>query len=245
MFLTFKFRDAAPLCIALALILVLFLLPEYPAAVDGDAAQSVFAENERVLIIDAGHGGADGGAVAADGTVESGINLAIARRLESMAGLFGVETLMTRTSEDIDYPESADTVGKMKSADQAARVKLINSVPDGVLISIHQNYYPDPRPSGAQVLYAATDGSRELGELTHEAIVSNLCPDNRRVASPVDKDIYIMRSAKCPAILVECGFISNEQELSLLLDGTYQTKLAAVLLTSYLQYESASETMRV
>ena len=82
MFVTFKFRDAAPLCIALALILVLFLLPEYPAVSNDETAQSVFAENERVLIIDAGHGGADGGAVAADGTVESVINLAIAQKLE-------------------------------------------------------------------------------------------------------------------------------------------------------------------
>ena len=245
MFVTFKFRDAAPLCIALALILVLFLLPEYPAVSNDETAQSVFAENERVLIIDAGHGGEDGGAVAADGTVESVINLAIAQKLEALAGLFGIETLMTRTSEDIDYPDSADTVGKMKRADQNARVQLINSVPDGVLISIHQNFYPDPRPSGAQVLYAATDGSKELGEITHEAIVSALCPDNRRVASPVDEDIFLMRSAKCPAILVECGFISNETELSMLLSDTYQTKLAAVLLTSYMQYEAASETMRV
>ncbi len=77
---------------------------------------------------------------------------------------------MTRESEDIALPESADTIGKMKRADQTARVKLINSVPDGVLISIHQNYYPDPRPSGAQVLYAATDGSRELGEISPQAI---------------------------------------------------------------------------
>lgn len=244
MFLTFKFREALPLCIALALILVLFLLPEYPASDAGEAV-TVFAPDEPVLIIDAGHGGADGGAVAADGSVESGLNLAVARKLEALAGLFGVETVMTRDSEDIAYPEGADTVAKMKSADQNARIKLINSVPDGVLISIHQNYYPDPRPSGAQVLYAATEGSMELGELMHASIVESLCPENRRVASPVDEDIYLMRSVHCPAVLVECGFISNASELSKLQSGTYQTKLAAVMLASYLQYEAAAETMRV
>ena len=169
----------------------------------------------------------------------------MARWLEALAGLFGVETVMTRESEDIDYPEEADTVSKMKQADQNARVKLINSVPDGVLISIHQNYYPDSRPSGAQVLYAATDGSQELGELAHGAITSALCPDSRRVAAPISRDIFLMRSVKCPAILVECGFISNAGELEKLRSGTYQTKLAALLLTSYLQYRSAAETMRV
>lgn len=244
MFVTFKFKDAIPLCVALMLIFVVFLLPEYPVS-EREEAVSVFAAGEQVLIIDAGHGGVDGGAVAADGSVESTINLAIARRLEALAGLFGVETVMTRESEDIDYPEDADTVSKMKQADQNARVKLINSVPDGVLISIHQNYYPDSRPSGAQVLYAATDGSQELGELAHGAITSALCPDSRRVAAPISRDIFLMRSVKCPAILVECGFISNAGELEKLRSGTYQTKLAALLLTSYMQYRSAAETMRV
>ena len=242
MFLTFKFRDAAPLCIALTLILVVFLLPEYPVP-DTAEAVSVFSENEPVLIIDAGHGGADGGAVAADGSVESVINLSIAGRLEAMAGLFGVETLMTRESEDIDYPDGADTISKMKRADQNARVQLINSVPNGVLISIHQNFYPDSRPSGAQVLYATTDGSSELGEIAHTAITESLCPDSRRVAAPISRDIYLMRNVHCPAILVECGFISNAAELQKLQSGPYQTKLAALLLTSYLQYEGASETM--
>ena len=242
MFLTFRFRDALPLCAAFLLILVVFLLPEYPAARDGEAV-SVFSESGPVLVIDAGHGGADGGAVAADGSVESEINLAVALRLEALASLFGVETVMTRESEDIAYPESADTLAKMKSADQNARVSLVNSVPDGVLISIHQNYYPDSRPSGAQVLYAATDGSRELGEIAHAAITSALCPDSRRVAAPISRDIYLMRSVHCPAILVECGFISNSAELEKLQDGAYQTKLAALLLTSYLQYMAASETM--
>ena len=188
MFVTFKFKDAIPLCVALMLIFVVFLLPEYPVS-EREEAVSVFAAGEPVLIIDAGHGGADGGAVAADGSVESAINLAIARRLEALAGLFGVETVMTRESEDIDYPEEADTVSKMKQADQNARVKLINSVPDGVLISIHQNYYPDSRPSGAQVLYAATDGSQELGELAHGAITSALCPDSR---------LFPIRQIRCP-----------------------------------------------
>ena len=244
MFVTFKFRDAVPLCAAMLLILATFLLPEYPGT-EPEEAVSVFSAEGPVLIIDAGHGGADGGAVAEDGTVESSINLAIAQKLELLSGLFGVETVMTRESEDIAYPDEADTIAKMKRADQNARVNLINSIPDGVLISIHQNYYPDSRPSGAQVLYAATDGSQELGEIAHTAITASLCPDSRRVAAPVSSEIYLMRSVHCPAILVECGFISNAEELLKLKNSVYQNEIAALLLTSYLQYESGAETMKV
>ena len=117
MFVTFKFRDAVPLCVALLLILATFLLPQYPGT-EPEEAVSVFSAEGPVLIIDAGHGGADGGAVAADGTVESSINLAIAQKLELLSGLFGVESVMTRESEDIAYPDEADTIAKMKRADQ-------------------------------------------------------------------------------------------------------------------------------
>ncbi len=243
MFLSFKLRDTLPLMATIILIAATFLLP--PFEVDDAAAAAVFAADggEGVLIIDPGHGGADGGAVAADGTAESGINLAVAQRLEGLAGLFGVETVMTRDGEEIEYPAEADTLSEMKSADQRARLELINSTPGGVLISIHQNYYPDPRPSGAQVFYADSEGSQALGEAAHALLVQTLCPQNRRVAAPAEERVYLMREASCPAILVECGFISNPEELRQLLSPQYQTKLAAVLLSAYLQRAPAADGM--
>ena len=243
MCLSFKLRDALPLMAAILLIAATFLLPPYEAY--EPPAVEAFSEDGCTLIIDAGHGGADGGAVAADGSVESEINLSIARRLDMLAGLVGINTVMTRESESIEYPENAATVREMKRADQKARIELINSVPSGVLISIHQNFYPDPGPSGSQVLYASTQGSRELGEATHGLLVSSLCPDNRRVAAPVDESIYLMRSVRCPAILVECGFISNANELAKLKSGEYQSKLAAVLLSAYTEFASAKDGMSV
>lgn len=200
-----------------------------------NAAQSAFSEEvpKPLLIIDAGHGGADGGAVAPDGTQESLINLAVALKLEAMANVFGLETLMTRTSEELPYPESAATIAEKKLWDQRRRIELINSTENAVMISIHQNYYPDSRPSGAQVLYGRVNGSQELGELSHELLNSSLCPDNRRVAAPVSENIFLMKNAKCCAVLVECGFMSNPDELKKLLDETYQNKLAAVLLAAY------------
>lgn len=194
---------------------------------------TAFAET---LVIDAGHGGADGGASTADGVCESTINLEIAQKLEAVAGLLGIDTVMTRETEEIAYPEEADTIAKKKVFDQKSRVSLINSVDEAVLISIHQNKYPDSRPNGAQALYGKPDGSMEFGELMHQNLTDCLCPDNRRVAAPISDDIYLMRSVECPSVLVECGFLSNPEEASKLQTKDYQIKLAVVLAASFIQF---------
>lgn len=188
------------------------------------------------LVIDAGHGGLDGGASAADGTLESAVNLEIARRAEALARLFGVRTVMTRDSEELDYPDESATIHAKKVWDQKTRVELINATENAVLLSIHQNKFPDARPSGTQVLYAKTEGSADFAELTHANLIACLCPENRRVAAPISDSIYLMKSVNCPAILVECGFLSNPTEAAKLKTGEYQTALATVLVASYLQY---------
>ena len=194
---------------------------------------TAFAET---LVIDAGHGGADGGASTDSGVCESTINLEIAQKLEAIACLLGVDTVMTRETDEIAYPESADTIAKKKVFDQKSRVKLINGVDNAVLISIHQNKYPDPGPSGAQALYGKVSGSMEFGELMHQNLTDCLCPGNRRVAAPISDDIYLMRSVECPSVLVECGFLSNPDEASLLQTKDYQIKLAVVLAASFIQF---------
>ena len=188
-----------------------------------------------VLIIDPGHGGEDGGAVAEDGTQEADLNLAIALRLRDLTALSGLDAVMTRSDARIDYPPEADTIAARKTADQRQRVKLIRAVPNGVLISIHQNFYPSEEPHGAQVLYAETDSSEVFGTRLHTMLVQSLDQENRRVAAPISKDIYLMRNVQCPAVLVECGFLSNPQELRRLQDPGYETKLSLIMLSSYLQ----------
>ncbi|MEG1789192.1 MAG: N-acetylmuramoyl-L-alanine amidase [Oscillospiraceae bacterium] len=237
MFLTVDLKKAWPALLAVPLIVFSLFWSD-------DAEETISANPpRRVLIIDAGHGGDDGGAVSPGGLVESGINLNIALRTDAIAGLYGLDTAMTRVSQDIAYPESATSISKRKKADQHARVELINSYPNAVLISIHQNFFPNPRPSGCQVLYAATDGSAKLGALTHGNLCAALCPDSRRLAIPVSEKIFLMRSIKCAGILVECGFLSNKNDAALLATPNYQTKISAVLLASYLQFEAQSYGM--
>lgn len=200
-------------------------------------AQEATAQTSAVhtLIIDPGHGGEDGGAVAADGTQEADVNLSISLRLNALARLCGIPTVMTRSSEHIDYPTDAGTIAARKTADQRQRVEIINQTPDGVLISLHQNWYPAALPHGAQVLYAKTDGSQEFGTILHEELIRQLDTDNRRVAAPISDDIYLMRNIHCAAVLVECGFLSNPNELSKLCNKDYQLKLSMVMLSTYLQ----------
>lgn len=196
---------------------------------------------ERTLIIDAGHGGEDGGAQSESGVLESDVNLEIALRMEALARFCGVPTKMTRVSREIDYPAELGKTAQRKAWDQKQRVALINATPNAVLISIHQNKYPDPRPHGPQILYAEGEDSKALGELAHELLTQSLCPENRRVAAPISREIYLTRAAKCPAILAECGFLSNQTEAALLVQPEYQTKIATVLLCAYLQYFEAGE----
>ncbi len=195
-------------------------------------------ETSPLLLIDAGHGGLDGGAVSADGVKESCINLSIAQRLCDLCRFLGVKTAMTRTDEELPYPSEAASIREKKVWDQHRRVELANSSEHAVLISIHQNLYPDPRPNGTQVIFAGTQSSAEFAALTHENLRQQLCPENRRVPVPANDNIYLLKRIKCPAILVECGFISNPEEARKLLSPDYQIGIAAVLCASYLQYVS-------
>ena len=190
---------------------------------------------DPVLIIDPGHGGEDGGAVAPDGTLEADLNLVIAQKLKTLASFCGVRTVLTRCDEHVDYPPDARTISARKTADQKQRVDLINSFSDSVLISIHQNWYPTDEPHGAQVLYSRSPGSESFGTLLHMKLVDQLDPDNRRVAAPISEDIFLMRNAQCPAVLVECGFLSNAEELSKLRNTDYQLKLSLLMLSAYFE----------
>lgn len=189
-----------------------------------------------VMIIDPGHGGRDGGAVSVTGTVESSINWVVSQRLWDMARFMGIPVIMTRTSEAINYPAELTTISACKKWDTRERTALINSVDNGVLVSIHQNFFPTPQPHGAQVLYASTESSQQLGRAMQEALAGALAPDNRRVATPAPKNNYILSHVQCPAILIECGFISNREEALLLESAGYQKKLAAVITAQFFQY---------
>jgi len=202
-----------------------------------DKAAASADDGMPVLVIDAGHGGVDGGAVAEDGTKESMLNLDIALRLRAISALYGVNYLMVR-SEDCSFTSGSDY---SEREELEKRVELIDSAEDSVYISIHQNCYPTGQPSGPQVMYARDDTSRRLGRIAQTNLVSQLDPENRRVAVPASEKLYICRNCSHSGILVECGFMSNMWDVQKLCSDAYQKAIAAVLAASYIQFCGGTE----
>ena len=188
------------------------------------------------IVIDPGHGGEDGGAIGLDGVRESRINLAVSLRMDSLLGLFGWPCVLTRMEESIEYPPDAVSVKKRKQADLERRVQLVNNLSDPVLISIHQNKYPDVGPQGAQVLYRDDADSICLAGFVQGRLKEALESDNVRPSVPISDSIYLMRKVCCPAILVECGFLSNPEESNLLRSSAYQTRLALCMACACAEY---------
>ena len=224
------------LCAAMLLLLSITVLSLSLRRTAVPAFSYTEMTTDEIIVLDAGHGGSDGGAVSADGTPEDDINLAIVLRLRDLFALMGRQTVLTRTGENsLADPDSA-TLRQEKVSDTKNRVTLINSVSNGHLISIHQNTLPGhPSVHGAQVFYGKVTDSDARAAAVQQALNSVVNVGNEKTAKPIGSDIYIMAHANCPAILVECGFLSNSAETRLLLSPEYQTKLAAAICCGYLQ----------
>ena len=182
------------------------------------------------VVIDPGHGGEDGGAVAADGTVESGLNLAIARRVRDLLTFAGVPTTVTREGDAAIYDPGSATLREKKVSDLHNRVALVNELPGAVLLSIHQNSLPSsPSTRGAQVFWNRQEGAEELASSIQEALNGAVNAGHEKKAAQVPSSVYLMKEITAPGVLVECGFLSNAAETEQLKDPAYQTKLAAAI----------------
>ena len=192
------------------------------------------------VVIDAGHGGEDGGAISVTGVHESKLNLEIALRLNDFLHLLGVRTVMIRTGDVSVYTEG-DTIAQKKVSDIRHRVAMVEQTPNALLVSIHQNQFQEAKYRGAQVFYARTDGSQTLAEQLQAQLAAQVDPNNHRACKQA-KDIYLMEHISCTAVLVECGFLSNSAEEALLRDAAYQKKLAAAVACTIFSYlEEADE----
>ena len=225
------------LCLAAALLAVWGLLTFALGRLDGliaPAVRPVSVTRAAPLILDAGHGGEDGGAVSVTGVPESRVNLEIVQKLRDTLALYGVDPVVLREEDVSLHDPEASTLREKKRSDLKNRVRAVEAVEGGTLLSIHQNSYPGSQYRGVQVFYAPTGGSRELAELLQTALREELQPDNDRQAKPIPESVYLMNHVSCPAVLVECGFLTNPEEEALLRDGGYQRQLAAVLAGAWL-----------
>lgn len=192
-------------------------------------------EKKPVLIIDAGHGGEDGGAVVGD-VLEKDINLDISYDTADLLKLFGFDVSMTRSSDNALTNEGKD-VKQRKYNDMKMRLDMYNSSADNVIISIHQNKFSSASSHGAQVFYSPNnENSLRLAESMRNSVVSMIQPDNERECKKAGKEIYLLKNTDNPAVIVECGFISNQNERKLLLEKSYQKKMALAVTTGFLDY---------
>ena len=197
-------------------------------------SESAPVEGRKCIIIDAGHGLPDGGAVSCTGVYECTINLEISQRLNDLLRLLGHDTKMLRTNGDSVYTEG-ETIGQKKVSDLKQRVRTVNETNNAILLSIHQNHYSDSRYSGAQMFYASTPGSKSLAEMLQQCFVTHLNKDNHRQIKQC-QGIYLMEHVNTTAVLVECGFLSNPREEALLRDAEYQKKICCVIASAMSNY---------
>lgn len=196
------------------------------------------AEQKAVtVVIDSGHGGIDPGKIAADGTLEKDINLAIALKLQQYLEAADITVIMTRTSDDGLYDPD---ISNKKVQDMKNRVSIINESDARLAVSIHQNSYSDSSIHGAQVFYYANgDSAKTLADILQNILVKDLDPDNHRQSKSNDS-YYLLKKTTCPTVIVECGFMSNPNEAALLNSASYQDRVAWVLHLGILQYLNKS-----
>ncbi len=236
MFFTFKKWTALYLATLLALFAIFAAILWQGAAVNASKNLSLAQDGGLVLVIDPGHGGFDPGAVAADGTAESRINLEVALQMEELARFLGVPTEMTRREDVSTESDPSAAVRQRKNSDLQNRVSQVNGVPGGVLVSLHQNSLPQvPSVTGAQVFYAGVPGSADLAAAVQEGL-NRTVNARAKESKAAGGGVYLLSHAEIPAILVECGFLSNSGETALLNTQSHQNRLAVTVLASVLDH---------
>lgn len=189
------------------------------------------------VIIDAGHGGEDGGTSSASGLVEKDVNLSIAKMLCEMLRANGINAVMTREDDRLLYDRNVDFQGRKKKLDHAARLNIMQKSENAIFVSIHMNSYQDPKYSGLQVWYSQNfSDSIALAEKVQSNNKALLQPDNNRKIKAATSAIFLLDKAPCPAVLVECGFLSNPPEAAKFATEEYRQKIAFILLGSILDF---------
>ena len=195
-----------------------------------------------VIIIDAGHGGIDGGAVAADGTTEKDINLYIALKMNAYLGNLGYETVLTRSDDESIHSEDAQTTRQKKVSDLHNRLEIIKSNPDSIFVSVHQNYYTQSKYSGAQVFFSENNPqSSVLAQCIQDSIVSSIQPDNTRKIKQNSTSIFLLSNSTVPSVMVECGFLSNVAETEKLKNEDYRMQMAEAICKGIINYINGKE----
>ena len=232
-FLSFNLSKFITLCLVFVLTFSLVVSLGYVAT----PTVSNVIESKNMIIVDAGHGGEDGGTQSSAGVLEKDLNLDISAKLGTLLKLMGYSVVYTRTEDKLQYGADAKVQRQKKVSDIHYRMKYIEMYPEALFMSIHQNYYDQSRYFGAQVFYSKNNPeSKVIAEKIQASIRGNLQPDNERQVKSTGTDIYLLYHAQSPAVMVECGFLSNTEEAMLLNDKEYQKKLCLAIVAGIEEY---------
>ena len=209
------------------MLVILFFINSSSAS---KLVQSTTNGTSRTVIIDAGHGGEDGGAVGKGGVVEKDINLPIAMKTAESLKKSGYDVVLTRDGDYAVYSEEARTLREKKVSDIHNRFAIIEDSGDCIFVSIHMNHFDSAYVCGAQTFYSGNNPeSKKLADSVQSTIKTLVQPENERVTKKATSSIYLLYYAQVPAIMVECGFISNENEAAKLQTTEYQNQMAAAI----------------
>ncbi len=233
--------EFAIFCIISALISLILIIPmlnfSFPLPSDDVAAAS-----EVTIVLDAGHGGEDGGAEG-NGLIEKDLNLDITLRVATLLREQNVNVILTRDTDVLLYDKNSDYEGKKKYQDVRKRLEIANSYENPVLVSIHMNSFSQTKYSGLQVWYSKNDArSKILANFIQSNVKSALQPNNKRTTKQATSSIFLLHNATFPAVLIECGFLSNPDEARSLADAEYRQQLANVIFKSIMDYISQNNT---
>lgn len=191
-------------------------------------------ERFHCFVIDAGHGGEDGGAISCTGAYESAINLDIALRLDDLLHFLGYDTKMIRKA-DISVYTKGETLSQKKISDLKERVRIVEETENAILLSIHQNNFTDSRYSGAQVFHNGREESIQLAQCLQTGFLETVNQGGHRKIKQAS-GVYLMDHIRCPGVLIECGFLSNPGEEAKLRAADYQKQLACVIACAAVSY---------
>ena len=194
-------------------------------------------DNTKTVIIDAGHGGEDGGAIGIDEICEKDINLEIAKKLKYIFEFNGMNVVMTRDSDKSIHDEDCKTISEKKKSDIRNRLKIIEDTDNAIVLSIHQNKFEQKSCKGAQIFYGKNNEDSEvLAEYLQKSFINKLQPENKRTIQKDNRKLYLLENATCPIVLIECGFLSNDEDAKNLTDDDYQKKIALTIFKGVMDY---------
>lgn len=213
----------------IVLVGAFFLAKEGAHIVESQKAE----EGKICIVVDAGHGGADPGKVGINKAEEKDINLKIAKYLKKLLEADDIEVVMTRTDENGLYSENSTN---KKVEDMRKRCEIIDKAKPMFTVSVHQNSYPEEYVKGAQVFYYGESAEgKKLAEILQKVLIEQLDPANHRQAK-ANESYYLLKKTSSPTVIVECGFLSNSEEASLLVTKEYQKKVADAVHSGIIEY---------